>query len=109
MGSHETLSSAHANPCACNRHELRSLQTLDECVSEVMRYLLAQNRKKPGVPVTYTDIAKRLQELQKNKKGIANAVIAHAQKQFLKLGWELVEVKSGAGSAVSFTPLLFLL
>ena len=71
-------------------------EEMDECVSEAMRLVLAQNEKKPLCPVPYTAITARLKQLQQRKSGIAKAVIAHAQKKFLNFGYELVEIKAGA-------------
>lgn len=68
---------------------------MNECISEVMRFILAQNSKKPGVPITYTQISTFLKGLQK-QANIAKTVIAHVQLKMLSFGWELVGFKSGA-------------
>jgi hypothetical protein len=77
-----------------------SLQDLNECVSEVMRFMLASNTKKPNIPVTYAQLAGRLKELQSRKKAIANVVIQHAQRKFTAFGWEMAQLGSGARTII---------
>jgi hypothetical protein len=72
------------------------MQDLNECVGEVMRFMLASNTKKPSVPVTYTALAARLKELQSRKTKIATVVIQHAQKKFTTFGWEMAQLGNGA-------------
>lgn len=73
---------------------------LDECVTQVMRYMLAANNKKPNVPVAYSILQQQLKELQKGKSGIAAAVIKHAQARFTKFGFEMVTVPGSKASYV---------
>lgn len=64
-----------------------------------MRLVLAHNANKPLVPVKYSQIQQLVLRLQAKQKGIANVVIAHAQRRFLRLGWELAQMGSTAASA----------
>ena len=75
------------------------MQDLSECVCAVMRLVLAHNANKPLVPVKYSQIQQLVLKLQAKQKGIASAIIAHAQRKFLRLGWELAPVgKTTAGA-----------
>eukprot|EP01025_Chloroclados_australasicus_P061562 TRINITY_DN80968_c0_g1_i1.p1 TRINITY_DN80968_c0_g1~~TRINITY_DN80968_c0_g1_i1.p1 ORF type:complete len:284 (-),score=38.31 TRINITY_DN80968_c0_g1_i1:235-1086(-) len=72
-------------------------QDMHECVSEVMRHMLAQNNKRPHVPVAYDSIQKLLQTLQPKLRAIAGIVIKAAQHEFVKLGFEMMEIASKTG------------
>lgn len=67
------------------------MQEMNECVVEVMRYMLAQNQAKPMVPVATASISKILKELNMRAAGTTKQVIARARVRLMGFGWDIVE------------------
>ena len=64
---------------------------MNECVVEVMRFLLAQNQANPMVPVSAAAISKVLKELNVKAAGTTRHVIARARVRFMGLGFDIAE------------------
>jgi len=74
---------------------LRVAQSQKECISQVMRYVLAWNHREPFKPVKRAVLLDLLKKLNV-KPNVLPTVLSRAQSQFTKFGFEMVAVPHGA-------------
>ena len=71
------------------------VQSLRECVSNVMRFMLASNHKEPMKPVKREALSSIVKKLQVKQTRLLGAVIAKAQADFTRFGFEMVCIPHG--------------
>lgn len=81
-----------------------SQQEQDQLVQQLMRMMLFQQQKRPGVPVRQSELASLVNSAYQGqrKKGLSSLIIAQAQHKFVELlGMEMAMFKLRTGKAAT--------